>query len=94
MPKHRSESEKAAGYLVSAIQKEWGNEVGESSSAISEAVLELAHELLQAKSAGNIKRILGQRAVAEFLGELWVARHPAVTPAIRGLEDALIHEHA
>jgi len=80
--------------LISAIQKEWGRELGESNASVSEAVMELAHELLQARSAENIKSILGQRSVAEFLGELWVARHPAVVQAIQGLEEALTNEYA
>jgi len=94
MAKHRTESEIAAGQLISAIQKEWGKELGNNNAPVSEAVMDLAHELLQAKSTENIKSILGQRTVAEFLGELWVARHPSVIPAIKGLEEALGNVHA
>lgn len=56
--------------------------------------MELAHDLLQAQGGPEMRFILGERTVTEFLGELWVKRHPAVKPAIRSVEEALSNEHA
>ena len=89
MPKNRSEVERAAGKLVSAIQKEWGNDLGETHAEFSEDVVNSAHNLLQAGSADGIRKLLGARNVTQFLGEIWVRRHPAVKSAIESLEALL-----
>ena len=91
MPKTKSDLERAAGKLVSAVQKEWGNDLGEVRAEFSEDVVNSAHDLLQASSAGEIRKLLGPRNVTQFLGEIWVHRHPAVRPAIETLE-ALLKE--
>lgn len=89
MPKNRSEIEQAAGKLVSAIQKEWGNDLGEIHAELSEDAVNSAHDLLQAGSTEEIRKLLGTRNVTQFLGEIWVRRHPAVKPAIEYLEALL-----
>ncbi len=92
MPKHRTETEKAAGKLITAIQKEWGAELGTSTADVGEHVLGRAHELLHAASTGTLRSVLGTQGVTDFLGPLWVRRHPAVLPAIHALESRLFDE--
>ena len=70
MPKTRTEAEIAAGKLVSAVQKEWGSELGTSAAGTTEHVLSLAHDLLQATKAGNLNSALSSATVPQFLGEL------------------------
>ncbi len=89
MPKMKSEVERAAGKLVSAIQKEWGHDLGEAHAEFSENVVNSAHDLLQASSADGIRELLGARNVTQFLGEVWVRKHPTVRPAIECLEALL-----
>jgi hypothetical protein len=86
MPNKRTAPEKAAGKLISAIQKEWGKESGESTSNISEDVMDRGHELLQATKNNSIMEVLGNLSISEYLGELWVRRHPSVLEYIRKLE--------
>lgn len=79
----------AAGKLISAIQKEWGEEAGRPESAVSEEVMHTSHGLLQAAIRdGSIASALGTRTVAEFLGVQWVHEHPKVWPYIQALEAA------
>ena len=85
----RTPLEAAAGKLISAIQKEWGEEAGRPESAVSEEVMHASHALLQAATReGSIASALGARTVAEFLGAQWVHEHPKVWPHVRALEAA------
>jgi hypothetical protein len=87
MPRDRTPLEKAAGKLISAIQREWTAELGEPEADASEAVMHASHSLLQAASAsGSISRVIGVGSVSEFLGQVWVDAHPNVLPAIHALE--------
>lgn len=78
--------EQAAGKLVSAIQKQWHSELGKSSAAVSEQVLNSAHTILQAAKAGALSSLLGSRSVSQFLGEIWLRKHSAVLPYVKELE--------
>lgn len=85
----RSPIAAAAGKLISAIQKEWGEEAGRPESAVSEEVLHTSHGLLQAATPnGSIASAVGTRTLAEFLGTQWVHDHPKVWPHIQALEAA------
>ena len=87
MPRDRTPLEKAAGKLISAIQREWTTEMGDPQADASEAVMHASHSLLQAASApGSISGVIGKGSVSEFLGQVWVDAHPNVLPAIRALE--------
>ncbi len=87
MPRDRTSLEKAAGKLVSAIQREWTAEMGDPEADASEAVMHESPSLLQAASAsGSIVGVIGRGSVSEFLGQAWVDAHPSVLPAIRALE--------
>jgi hypothetical protein len=89
MAKTKSEFQKAVGKLISVIQKEWGDELGDSNAHFSEQVMESAHNILQAGSAEKAKELLGSLTVRQYLGDVWVQSHPAVMPAIMAVEDAL-----
>ncbi|WP_444915933.1 hypothetical protein [Microbulbifer sp. TRSA007] len=94
MARIKSESEKAAGKLISAIQKEWGVEIGEPCSGASEDVMDLAHNLLQARTSKGMEKILNRLSLQEYLGFEWVEKHPGVVPAIEKLRQAMAQENA
>lgn len=89
MPKKKSALEQAAGKLISAIQKEWGKELGESTEEVSEEVIGKGHDLLQASTSNEVTKILCGLTVTQYLGELWVRRHPAVKEYIEKFEREL-----
>lgn len=89
MPRERTQYQAAVGKLISAIQKEWGEEVGTTSAAFSEAVMDAAHTLLIARDAIAARDILSGLSVSAFLGDLWVRRHPSVQPHIAEVEKQL-----
>ena len=91
-PKIKTKMEEAAGKLVSAIQKEWNKEIGESSSDNSLDVMDLAHDFLRAKSAENMRNILESKTIKQYLGIGWVEDHPSVQPYIDKLEQAIYNE--
>ena len=78
MPKKRSEYHAAVGKLISAVQKEWANEVGTSTSEFTQAVISAGHLLLNAKDLEQARELLGGRTVQQFLGDVWVRKHPLV----------------
>ncbi|WP_444907886.1 hypothetical protein ACJJIR_07655 [Microbulbifer sp. SSSA008] len=94
MAREKSISEKAAGKLILAIQKEWDEEIGTIQADYSEDVLGMAHELLQARNAKGMKELLKNRTIDEFLGEFWVRRHPTIRIEIQCLERAIKQEYA
>tara|TARA_B100000965_G_scaffold87174_1_gene70686 strand:- start:1624 stop:1908 length:285 start_codon:yes stop_codon:yes gene_type:complete len=94
VPKIKSISEAAAGKLISAIQKEWGSELGEPVADESEYVMGLAHELLQARTAKVMKGILDGKSIREYLGVDWVDSHASVLGFIEQLELAMANESA
>ncbi|UKE62274.1 hypothetical protein KM539_01535 [Xanthomonas translucens pv. poae] len=82
----KTEFQRAAGKLISAIQKEWGEELGEKNADFSEDVMNAAHDILQCKSSEKLREMLGGKNVRQHLGDVWVQRHPSVKPAIAELE--------
>jgi len=89
MTRSRTPQKAAAGKLIAAIQKEWGNEIGEPGAVGSENVMHAAHQLLQAASKlGSIKSVIGQGSVSAYLGAQWVQAHSQILPYIAALEDA------
>jgi hypothetical protein len=89
MPKNKSDFQNAVGKLISAIQKEWGGELGNPNAEFSEKVMDAAHDLLQAGSAEKAKELLGSRSVRQYLGDVWVQAHPSVKPIITALESIM-----
>jgi hypothetical protein len=92
MPLKKSKSQLAAGKLISAIQKEWGLELGTPAADVTEDVMELAHNLLLAKSSQDMQNILGSQSVRQYLGVDWVSKHPSVEANIDHLTKAIAHE--
>ncbi|WP_143006760.1 hypothetical protein [Aquimonas voraii] len=93
MARHRTALQRAAGDLVSAVQKVWILQLGEADASSSERALGLAHQLFQAAaSAGELRAALGARSIEEFLGDAWVLRHPSTHEAIEALKSVLISE--
>ena len=89
---HKTKSSKAAGKLISAVQKEWGRELGETQADESELVMNNAHNLLQARTASNMLELLAEESIAEYLGISWLRDHPNVIDAVRALELAIESE--
>ena len=89
MPKNKTEVQRAAGKLISQIQKVWGNELGVTNADFSENVMDSAHDLLQAKTAQDIEKLLDTKSVRQYLGDIWVQKHPSVKLAIERLESAI-----
>ncbi|TVT48263.1 MAG: hypothetical protein FHP92_06405 [Denitromonas halophila] len=89
MTRKRTGAQTAAGKLISAIQKEWGNELGDDTAQFTETVMDLAHELLQKRTPERMRILLKNRTLTEYLGELWVNHHPSTQPAIAALEKEL-----
>lgn len=92
MPKRKTDIQKAAGKLISVIQKEWGEALGEDNAEFSENVMDAAHDLLQAGTKEKIKELLGTLTVKQYLGEVWVQGHPNVITAVSNLEELLNKE--
>jgi hypothetical protein len=89
MSKRRTPLEAAAGKLISAIQKEWGELAGEPAAQDAEEVMNRAHELLQASASDSVQGLLAGRSVREFLDAVWVEMHPAVVPYTEAFDAAL-----
>lgn len=92
MTKQRTETEAAAGKLISAIQKEWGEELGEPVAVGSEEAMSKGHDLLKAAKEKQIQKLLNGRDVADYIGRSWVEKHRSVIPAIEALEEAASRE--
>ena len=89
MTNRRKPLDAAAGKLISAIQKEWGELAGEPGADEAEEVMNRAHELLQASVAGSVHKLLAGRCAREFLDPVWVEMHPAVLPFAEAFDAAL-----
>ncbi|MCZ4303194.1 hypothetical protein O4G98_00460 [Zoogloeaceae bacterium G21618-S1] len=89
MTNKRTGAQMAAGKLISAIQKEWGNELGDAIAQSTEKVMDLAHELLQERTPERMRILLKNRTLTEYLGEHWVKHHPSTESAIAALEKEL-----
>lgn len=92
MTKHRTEMEVAAGKLISAIQKEWGKELGDPVAEESYKVMSKGHCLLQAANEKQMRALLNGESVTDFLGQSWVERHQSVVPAIKELEEVMLSD--
>jgi hypothetical protein len=84
----------AAGKLILAIQKEWGERMGEPDAALAQKVMNRAHTLLQASQSSSVSMLLDGRSVAEYLDPVWVEMHPSVKPSIEAFVAVLrAHEN-
>jgi len=89
MTKKKTQLEDAAGKLISAIQKEWGEELGEPAAEMSEEAMNKGHDLLAGAKNNNVQNILKGMSVTQFLGDIWVQKHPSVKQSISNFEAVL-----
>lgn len=91
MPVNKSPLEKSAGKLISAVQKEWGEELelADAASEISERVMGRCHDLLKAAKNNNVCNVLNGKSMTCYLGEVWVSRHPSVKKYIEKIEEEI-----
>jgi hypothetical protein len=89
MPRKRTDLEKAVGRLISSVQKEWVNSLGEPAAPVAEEVMSNCHSLLQAAKVGNLTEELRGGSITDFLGSAWVRLHPDVIPSIQAVEKLL-----
>jgi hypothetical protein len=89
MPQQRTDLEKAIGKLISAVQKEWGNSLGEPGASVSEEAMSNCHSLLQAAKVGKLSEELCGGSISDYLGPAWVRLHPDVVPSILSVEELL-----
>ena len=82
----KSQIESAAGKLISAIQKEWGKELGGPEADISEEIMNKGHDLLNAAKNNNLGEVLNGMSVSQYLGDLWIQKHQSVKQAISDFE--------
>lgn len=92
MTPKKTKFEKAAGKLISVIQKEWHKELGDPGARITELVMDKAHDLLSAAKENNVPVVLNGLSLTQFLGETWVRTHPGVKQCIAGFETMLKDE--
>jgi hypothetical protein len=88
VPRRKTATEVAAGQLVLAIQKIWGQRVGTDRAAAAEAAMNRAHELHQAARRGTLEHLLGNTTAADFIGREWIECHPGIKKAADGLQAA------
>ncbi len=51
--------------------------------------MELAHELLQAREVNEMRRHLSGKSVAQYIGEIWLQKHPEVKPFVNQLNSEI-----
>lgn len=91
MPRDRSPSSRAAGKLISEIQKAWGEDLGTDAAEAAEEVMGRAHDLLRlADSPRELLQQLGGRSCSAYLGAEWLKCHAVVLPAVQAFEHAAI----
>ncbi|WP_457673683.1 hypothetical protein [Thiolapillus sp.] len=89
MARKRTALQKAAGKLIFAIQKEWGEDLGGPHAEFSEDVMDRAHDLLQAGTSEEVRKILDPRTVCQYVGEVWLQGHPNVKQFVAAFEELL-----
>ena len=94
MTNNKTKLEIAAGQLISSIQKEWNNEIGEAKAEVSMFVMDKAHDLLSGVKENNLTIILNGLTVTQFLGETWVRKHKNVKQSILNFEAVLNESRA
>jgi hypothetical protein len=86
MTRNRAATGRAAGKLISAIQREWNMEIGEAMPMPPNTPWVSRMASFQAVSQGRLEQELNDRAITNHIGAPWIKRHPAVAQAIQALE--------
>lgn len=89
MQNRPSELARHVSKLISAIQKQWMEELGEPDAPVTETVLQNAQQLLTAIRDGSIARLLAEGTIEQHLGASWIASHPWAKPHVRKIEAAI-----
>jgi len=92
MPRNKSPVEVAAGKLILAIQKEWGEVTGTDEANDAYEVMDRAHDLQMAAHRGSLDTLLSGKSVVSYLGVSWLANHPSVRPSLEAFLQA-VREH-
>jgi hypothetical protein len=75
--------------LISALRKQWLEELGGPEAARTEAVLKNAHRLLAEVNAGNPPQPPSHAALETELGAAWLAVNPWARPHVQRLAAVL-----
>jgi hypothetical protein len=89
MQNRPSELARHVSKLISAIQKQWMEELGEPEAPATEAALQSAQRLLTAIRDGSIARLLADGTIGQHLGGSWIATHPWAKPHVQKIESAI-----
>jgi len=93
MPRIKTQSAKAAGMLIKAIDRVWMEAIEEGGGAkVAEDKLGMAHNLLQASTAEGMRNILGKKSMQQHFGNLWIESYPKIKQAVKNLELAIEQE--
>jgi hypothetical protein len=86
MPREASDIERAFGRLLTAIQSEETRAIGSPEWSATHGALARAESLYWAAKQSLLGPALAGRALREYLGLEWLARHPRTLPAIQEVE--------
>lgn len=88
--RQRTPLDAAAGQLISAIQKV-GNRQWDDMDRVHfvEAVMNRAHQVLEAAIRDELPQLLAGRSMSQFLDAGWLLSDPGVGTAFRTLESML-----
>jgi hypothetical protein len=75
--------------LISAIQRQWMEQLGEPEAPLSEAAMHRAHKLLTAAQEGRAAAALAGGSVADFLGRDWLDAQPWAGPHVQKIQAAI-----
>jgi hypothetical protein len=75
--------------LISALQKQWREELGGQEATATEAVLRKAQTLLTAVRDGTILRLLADGPLERHLGETWLNANAWAKPHVQKIEAAI-----
>lgn len=89
MQNRHSEAAHHLSKLISAIRKQWREELGGSEAPATESALRNVQDLLTAVRDGSIMSLLAQDSIARHLGEDWLACNPWAQPHVRKIEMAI-----
>jgi hypothetical protein len=80
MQNRQSDQARQLSKLISALQKQWQQELGEPGATLTEAALRGAQSLLSASHSGVIAGMLASAPIEHHVGADWVAANPWAQP--------------
>jgi hypothetical protein len=89
MQNRHSEPAGQLSKLISALQKQWREELGGPEAPATEAALKRAQDLLTAVRDGSAPRLLAESTVHGYLGEAWLTANPWAGPHVQRIEAAI-----